>query len=414
MDSSNLDLAEFERRIRISLLAEEERDKEERDRLNFRARRWDMSVMEVEENRFKVDPPPTGEVSALSEEEKIIRHRENLEILEKFLYIIKDKEGGVKGCFNIKLLQPKYGREDPFKLVAQGKINLDGLPLLREQDIGRVFKGYLSDIGRIAIPVCHTPWVSNFGLAYNEHGDPFKKKCLEFEKTARDVLLEFEPPDESSRMKTSLEFRPFPSCAPVLHEVKSKALEGLEPLYGKLLDLESSVSTKVYASMMQMMWSTMNDVVEGRHYDLSCIYDAVTVALEYGSFGSFSVDVLDLVHIADTRRRFQGHRYISKHHFVWAFGETSIKNHVEELVKSVRLRSFEKPATPPPYRLYMSARAIADIHGVKDVQLEHMVVATIYGLERGRQRKRVDLNAFINKRCIKKFFADTEHFKKNL
>ncbi|OMP00960.1 hypothetical protein COLO4_12254 [Corchorus olitorius] len=384
----SFDLISKEQKFITSLLAEEEQDRLKHELILRDIRRLGMSDMEVAENRFKVDPPTP---------------KEDLERLHCYQKIHAE----CNSCYN-KLLPPKYGR-DPFKLVAEGKINLDGFPLLREQDIGRVFKGYLSDMKR-TLPLCHMPWVTDFGLTICEQSDSFKKKCLEFEKTARDVLLEFEPPDEESKMKTSLEFRPFPSCAPALNEVKLKAVNKLDmPELEKL----SIYSTELKDDLVRMMECSMEVMVKERLYDLRCVHNAVTVALEYGPFGSFSDDVFELVRIADSCRRVRGHRYISKHHFRSAFKLTKIEDCcIKELVKCVRLRLFDKPATCPPYRLYMSARAIADIHGAKDVELEHMVVATIYGLERGRQKKRVDLNDFTKKKCVKKFFADVECYKK--
>ncbi|XVF59456.1 hypothetical protein PTKIN_Ptkin07bG0277600 [Pterospermum kingtungense] len=141
---------------------------------------------------------------------------------------------------------------------------------------------------------------------------------------------------------------------------------------------------------------------------ISPIYVCVTHGPRFGKLGSFANEVFELVDIAEIRRRFLSHRFISKYHILWAVRLTEFKDFVDRLVEDIGLRVWvEKPATCPPYSIYILARATADIHGAEVVGVEHIVVATIFKMMLGK-----DLNEFNNIHRVKMFLEAVRGYKK--
>ncbi|XVF81912.1 hypothetical protein PTKIN_Ptkin16aG0000600 [Pterospermum kingtungense] len=281
--------------------------------------------------------------------------------------------------------------ENPYKFVAEGKINLDGLPSLREQDVGCILESLVSVLGASDAVV----GLMDFGWPYDVFF--FKEGCHDrFVEMARTVLLQYVPMEEDIKMYSIL------GRGCTLDAIRDEAVSNIDRILelGKCDEILAQCFKDFLASMIK------------RRYDiLKCFCYDVTNVLRHGKLGSFAKEVFELVDIAEVRRRFLSHRFISKHHIFWAVRLTEFKDFVDRLVEDIGLKCLvEKPAIRPPYSVYISAQTTADIHGDKVVGVEHIVVATIFEMSHRRLRK--NLNEFNNIHCVKEFVDAVRDYKK--
>ncbi|XVF81966.1 hypothetical protein PTKIN_Ptkin16aG0004800 [Pterospermum kingtungense] len=273
--------------------------------------------------------------------------------------------------------------ENPFKFVAEGKINLDDFPSLREQDVGHILR---SLVFRFGTPE-HVVGLMDFGWPYNALCF-FKEGCHDrFVEMARTVLLQYVPMEEDIKMYSIL------GRGCTLDAICDEALSNID----RILELE-----KCDEILAQSFKGFLVSMIKRRYDIIECICKSVIYVLRDVKLGSFAKEVFELVYIAEVRRRFLSHHFISKHHILWAVRLTEFKDFVDRVVKDIGLKcSVEKPATRPPYSIYISAQTTADIHGDEVAGVEHIVVATIFEMSQRRLRK--NLNEFNNILCVKEF-----------
>ncbi|XVF81967.1 hypothetical protein PTKIN_Ptkin16aG0004900 [Pterospermum kingtungense] len=243
--------------------------------------------------------------------------------------------------------------ENPYKLVAEGKINLDDFPSLREQDVGRISLSLVFGLGASH----HVVGLMDFGWPYDALCF-FKKGCHgRFVEMARTVLLEYVPMEEDKKMYSIL------GRGCTLDAICDEALSNIDRI------LELGNCGEILAKSFKGFLASM---IKRRYDTIKCICFSVTYVLSDGKLGSFAKEVFELVHIAEVRRRFLSHRFISKHHILWAVGLTEFKDFVDRVIEEIGLKCLvEKPATRPPYSIYISAQTIADIHAVRDYKKKY-------------------------------------------
>ncbi|XVF76934.1 hypothetical protein PTKIN_Ptkin14bG0000100 [Pterospermum kingtungense] len=265
--------------------------------------------------------------------------------------------------------------ENPYKFFAEGKINLDAFPLLTEGDLGSILRLLVIGLGGSDnLEGCHDHFV----------------------EMARTVLLEYVPMQEDVKMYSIL------GRGCTLDAICDEALSNID----RILDL-----TKCDEILARSLKGFLASMTKRRYDMLNTMCHDVSYVLKDGEWGSFAKEVSELVHIAEVRRRFLSHRFISKHHILWAVRSTEFKDLVDRLVKDIGLRDLvEKPATCPPYSVYICAQTTADIHGAEEVGVEHIVVATIFEMSQRRHRK--NLTEFNNIHCVKEFLDAVRDYKR--
>ncbi|XP_022719765.1 uncharacterized protein LOC111277623 [Durio zibethinus] len=330
-----------------------------------------------------------------------------------------------KKFYREKLLPlPLEDCDDPAKLIAEGKITLDGFPLLTEYDMGFLIEEYKSNF--IAHIRKWTPAVvvefMNF-VTDEIEGCCFKKgRHKRYLEMARTVMLQFAPLKEEIKMHTIMENGLSP-CYCITDALRYEALSDIG-----ILDIKNHLTSADLEDMLEeVAWRTncsMLSLSGGRYDSVRLLYVGVTHALMFGPFGSFADEVIDLVKIAEARRRYEGHRYISRHHILWAVGLTGVKGFVEKLINGLGLQNLvEEPAAYPPYNIYMSARTIANILGDEIVGVEHLVVAIAFEVNQRSLNGKGDVspplvadgsawNKFGSKKCVQEFLNAVKRYKK--
>ncbi|XVF42006.1 hypothetical protein PTKIN_Ptkin01aG0325600 [Pterospermum kingtungense] len=282
---------------------------------------------------------------------------------------------------------PLKSDEDPYELVAKGKMNFDEFPSLREQDVGKLLEMYMNTTRGAANVFVEIPVLGSRNFELTEH--IFEEGHHgRFVELARAVLLEHVP-EESIRIHSILDFLVCP-CGHAVDEFVQEAIFDAvwNPKLEKLLtnDQLNCLADAIAFCLVRLVIAKRKILM-----DLSC--NAIWVLIESGSSPRFAEGVYDLVKVADGLRRFQNHRFISKHHILWAIRLTELKVLVDILVESVGLRNVvEEPAKCPSYIVYMSAQAAAHYHGHDVVEVEHLVVATVYEMTRPRQKNPYEFN----------------------
>ncbi|XVF42058.1 hypothetical protein PTKIN_Ptkin01aG0329500 [Pterospermum kingtungense] len=266
--------------------------------------------------------------------------------------------------------------ENPYKLVAKGKIRFDRFPLLREQDVGYLLKNYSYQgaDGTAQNEYIGSVPLMSFGF-YLFSSCCFEEGCHDrFVEMARTVLLQY------INLKEDIKIHSILDC--LLCRCGS-TLEGL--LHDVCHDFGIQVSKE--HQLDKLTWTAYRDLSRMTEERLRmlrrCSSLPAAAFVRYGPsdtlFSSFGEEVCCLVQIADARRRFQSHRFISKYHIHWAAVRFTIyKELIDNLVEDLDMRILDEPARRPPYSVYMSARAMADCHGAKLVGVEHVVVAIAY------------------------------------
>ncbi|XVF76936.1 hypothetical protein PTKIN_Ptkin14bG0000200 [Pterospermum kingtungense] len=235
--------------------------------------------------------------------------------------------------------------ENPYKFFAEGKINLDAFPLLTEGDLGSILRLLIIGLGGSD----NLAGLMDFGWPYDVLLF-FKEGCHDrFVEMARTVMLEYVPMQEDVKMYSIL------GRGCTLDAIRDEALSNID----RILDLEEC--DEILARSLKGFLASM---IKRRYDILGTVCYRVSYVLKDGTWGSFAKEVFELVDIAEVRRRSLSHRFISKHHILWAVRSTEFKDLVDRLVKDIGLRDLvEKPATRPPYSVYISAQTTADIHG---------------------------------------------------
>ncbi|XVF31757.1 hypothetical protein REPUB_Repub17cG0019700 [Reevesia pubescens] len=112
---------------------------------------------------------------------------------------------------------------------------------------------------------------------------------------------------------------------------------------------------KDHRNFREIARTVMLHYVPMKHWNMSF---AVTDGWRDARYGSFADEVIDLVYIPNARRRFQGHRYISNHHILWEVG-------------------------------------------YEDAGVEHLVVAAVFEMNKGRLK--INLDVFNKRKSVKVF-----------
>ncbi|XVF79354.1 hypothetical protein PTKIN_Ptkin14bG0215100 [Pterospermum kingtungense] len=284
----------------------------------------------------------------------------------------------------------KYNVESeiPHNLVANGKISLDDFPSLREQDVGYILTSCAYSNGAAIL--------MDFGWPYDVL-PCFKEGCHDrFVEMARTILLQYIPREEDVKMYSIL------GCGRTLDAIREEAFSNIDQI------LELGKSDEIVAQSFKGFLASM---IKRRYCILKYLCMFASYGLRAQTFGSFAKEVIELVEIADLRRRYLSHHFISKHQILWAVSLTEFKDLVDILVKDIGLKDVvEKPATHPPYNIYITARTIADIHGDYVAGVDHLVVATIFQMSKRRLRK--NIIEFNNIPCVKKFIEAVREYKR--
>ncbi|XVF06126.1 hypothetical protein REPUB_Repub06bG0020800 [Reevesia pubescens] len=344
--------------------------------------------------------------------------------LAKFLLSIFDTEDFERHNFFDKInaenkkfyrerLLDLEGDDNPIILIAEGKISFDGFPSLTEFDIGWLMQRYSADLAVIKNSDVAAEFMS-FGLDEIEVSC-FKKRCRKHHvEMARTVMLQYAPLKEEIKMHILIE-NIFGQCYCTLDALSWEALCDIGILDMKMhlasADLEDALEEVARRIELSVFGTSRCRCISFK--DVSFI---ATYTLRYGPFGSFSYDVIDLIKIAEGRRRYEGHRYINKHHILWAVRLTEVKDFVGKLINGIGLQNFiEEPATYPPYNIYMAARSIANIFGDEFVCIEHLVAAIVFEMNQRKLNGKVDVYSplvahgsawieFESKKCVQAFF----------
>ncbi|XVF42057.1 hypothetical protein PTKIN_Ptkin01aG0329400 [Pterospermum kingtungense] len=307
--------------------------------------------------------------------------------------------------------------ENPYELVAKGKIKFGGFPLLGEQDIGRILRSYSCQMadgsGKAEIEFSAVVPLMHFGLNGDREHCCFKEGCHgHFVEMARTVLLKYVPLEEDIKMHSILEcLVQERSCT-----LNGLLLEALSDIVGKLkLTKEEGRDDK----LTEQINFYLSNIVRERPIRLSFVTSPSTDYVVYGKSGttffcSFAQEVYQLVKIANAPRRLQCHRFISKHHILWAAARfTKYRASINYLVKDLGLRDLvEVPAARrPPYSVYLSARDVADYRCKKLVRVEHVVVAVVYEMCKA-VRHNLLMKEFIKWESVRNFLHAAEDTRK--
>ncbi|XVF42542.1 hypothetical protein PTKIN_Ptkin01aG0371800 [Pterospermum kingtungense] len=342
---------------------------------------------------------------------KLILHVFDLEDVERFNS--KDKLREQYKRFYDENLSHLKSDENPYELVAKGKIKFDGFPLLGEQDIGYILRSYSCQVadGKGEIEFSDVVPLLDFGLDGDLENGCFKEGCHgHFVEMARTVLLQYVPLQEDIKMHSILECLVF-NCRRTLNGF---LLEAISDAVGKLTKEEHRDD-----GLTKKISFYLSNIADDRFTRLSYVSAPAAHFVVYGPsgttfFDSFAQEVYQLVKIANAPRRLQCHRFISKHHILWAAVRFTVyKDYIDNLVKDLGLRDVvEVPAARrPPYSVYLSARQIANRQCQKLVRVEHVVVAAVYEMCKVGRHK-LGLYEFIKRECVRKFFLAVEDSKK--
>ncbi|XVF42064.1 hypothetical protein PTKIN_Ptkin01aG0329900 [Pterospermum kingtungense] len=370
-------------------------------------REWMLSGVDGLVEEIRGDCSRSFEEKSFKSVAKLILHAFDLEDLERFNS--KDKLRAEYKRFYDENLSHLKSDENPYKLVAKGKIKFDGFPLLGEQDIGYILKSYSCQVadGTLKIEFSDVVPLLDFGLDDDLEHCCFKEACHgHFVEMARTVLLQHVPLEEDIKMHSILDCLVC-NCRRTLNGF---LLEAITDAVGKLTKEEHRDD-----ELTEKINFYLSNITDDRLTRLSYVSSPAAHFVVYGQFGttffySFAQEVYQLVKIANAPRRLQCHRFISKHHILWAAVRfTKYKDLINNLVKDLGLRDLvEVPAARcPPYSLYLSALDIADYLCKKLVRVEHVVAAVVYEMCKVGRHKLL-LNEFIKKKCVRKFFLAVE------
>ncbi|XVF31283.1 hypothetical protein REPUB_Repub16aG0132500 [Reevesia pubescens] len=297
--------------------------------------------------------------------EKMNRHEQNLLILKKFIKIVPKKEGGTERVF----FSTSFPLSSDFKEVAKrvkrmarrlAKITLRDWMLTWED-----LEGKLEDDDYEAFKESIFKSFAKFILSIYDTED-LERYCsrnqldVEYKKFYSEKLYPLEHDENPYKLiaEGKIKFDGFPSLAE--HDVgfiisiyllnrklvQGKALANFLPGV-RLMDFGVTSYDAAcfkgkksnHRNFREIARTVMLHYVPVKLWNMSF---AVTDGVRDGRYGSFADEVIDLVNIADGRRRFQGHHYISNHHILWAVGLTGIKDLVDKLIEGIGLSKLVK------------------------------------------------------------------------
>ncbi|XVF42065.1 hypothetical protein PTKIN_Ptkin01aG0330000 [Pterospermum kingtungense] len=322
-------------------------------------RKWMLSGVDGLAETIMGDCYGAFEESLFKSIAKLILDAFDLEDLERFNSFNKLEAEYDK--FYVENLLHLESDENPYELVAKGEIKFEGFPLLREQDVGHALEKYISNVATGGVA---SGQVQLLGFGFDN------SYCFEeewhgrFVEMARTVLLQYVPLAEDIRMHSLLDCFVC-DCGCTLKVFLDEAVYSVVGI----LQSKEHCNDK----LIKTIKSDLKNLIDDRFLMFHHASAPVASFAVYGSYGYslFAEDVVCLIHIADARRRFENHRFISKHHILWASIRFTIyKELIENLIRDLKLGNFvedlklenlikEPAARCPSYRIYQFTRAIA-------------------------------------------------------
>ncbi|CAL5395708.1 unnamed protein product [Camellia sinensis] len=314
---------------------------------------------------------------------------------------------------------------DPCVAVAEGKVKVEKISILREHDICDIIqqcegcaenKGFevgmdiFRHSGRVRVTQARTrcwiilshkgelnnvvewttrrdvyPWAFPF--------DPDKWDDISQSDiiSAMREVLKYVPLKEDCKMQLTLELSR-PKCYHILDNLTLEALKDvkIQELHRFVDDVSSDES--IAEDAKTMLYDFANGIIDGL-YVLSGFKgdaEAIIFPISRGSFGPCTDELRGVINIADNERRMQCQRFISVQHILFGLSFSRVGDNVRMLNDRPRC-SGGLHSKLSMFSIYKLSRIAADRLGDKEVGLEHLVLAIFFGKQEDDPIKRVEL-----------------------
>ncbi|KAA8536983.1 hypothetical protein F0562_029461 [Nyssa sinensis] len=359
---------------------------------------------------------------AVGSVEVVVKAWEDFEHVVDIVKINKECEEFIKLC--------KKSGDDPLTAISKREMDLQRLSLIREQDIGNILKCLYQRQCEIHDEMGRLENIDSFAVELGGMNE------LEFE-VAIQCLKEYVPIKEKDKMHLWKEMKEC-KCFCTLDALYMESWREIM----KIQDVQNHVhehieSARKLEDLVSDIHSVFYELAETKIAGLRKCQRLIIFPLISNVFGKWKDEVIEVVRCAEIERRSEGCRFVGVNHLLSSLRRTNIQESIEKLhlesyfdpelsVEKLHLKpsvdpepSVEKPYVDPEpsdeklyfkpsvdlepypvYHIYKSSYDIAWALGSREIGLEHLYLAIVFG---GNGIHKIDWEAIARKQEVQDF-----------